>query len=52
MRIVCATILVGLGHHAEARRHLSVQVKNTHNPGHPAYVRGLAQKLGLGRLDA
>lgn len=51
MRIVCATILAGLGRHAEARRHLSVQVKDTRNPGHPDYVRGLAQKLGLGRLD-
>ena len=52
-RIVCAIILVHQHRHEEARRLLSAQVlEKTRNPGHPVYVRGLAERLGLGDLDA
>jgi hypothetical protein len=50
-RIVCAIILAGKGMTAEARTLLALQAKETRNPGHPAYVRALAEKLGLGGLD-
>jgi hypothetical protein len=51
-RIVCAIILVGRQRLDEARRLLAAQALETRNLGHPAYVRGLAEKLGLGGLDA
>jgi hypothetical protein len=51
-RIVCAIILVERQRLDDARRLLAVQARETRNPGHPAYVRGLAEKLGLGGLDA
>jgi Domain of unknown function (DUF4304) len=49
-RIVCAIILAGRGRSEEARVLLAAQVGETLNPGHPAYVRRLADKLGLGDL--
>jgi hypothetical protein len=50
-RIVCAIILVKRGQLAEARKLLSAQARETLNPGHPAYVRALAERLGVGQLD-
>jgi hypothetical protein len=50
-RIICAIILASRGDVNAARQLLSDQAKETRNPGHPAYVRGLAQKLGLGAID-
>lgn len=49
-RIVCAIILAKRGQSEDARVLLAAQAKETLNPGHPAYVRGLADKLGLGDL--
>ena len=46
-RIVKAVILVGMGRNSEAEMLLAAQVNETRNPGHPAYVRRLANKLGL-----
>jgi len=46
-RIVKAVILVGLRRNSEAEMLLAAQVNETRNPGHPAYVRRLANKLGL-----
>jgi len=46
-RIVKAVILVGLSRNSEAETLLAAQVNETRNPGHPAYVRRLAEKLGL-----
>jgi hypothetical protein len=51
-RIVCAIILAQKRRLNEARRLLTEQARQTHNPGHAAYVRGLADKLGVGGLDA
>ena len=51
-RIVKAIILVERGLAEEARTLLAAQAQETHNPGHPAYVRALAQRLGVGGLDA
>jgi hypothetical protein len=51
-RIVCAIILAERGQVADARALLAEQAKETGNPGHPAYVRALAEKLGLGDLEA
>lgn len=51
-RIVMAIILVRRGQQELARLLLSQQALETRNPGHPAYVRELARKLGLGPLDA
>jgi len=50
-RIVSAIILAERGQRDEARALLAQQVHETRNPGHPEYVRGLAEALGLGRLD-
>jgi hypothetical protein len=50
-RIVCAIILTARDRREEARHLLSCQARETRNPGHPAYVRGLAARLGLGTLD-
>src|SRR5262249_39019851 len=49
-RIVCAIILVGRGELQAARRLSAAQAQETRYPGHSAYVRGLAEKLGLGSL--
>jgi hypothetical protein len=51
-RIVSAIILATKHRPEEARRLLAAQALEKRNPGHPAYVRGLAEKLGLGGLDA
>jgi hypothetical protein len=49
-RIVMAIILAGRGQAHEARRLLRQQAEETPSPGHAAYVRELAMKLGLGPL--
>lgn len=46
-RIVRAIILVERGATAAARDLLAVQALETGNPGHPAYVRSLAERLGI-----
>jgi hypothetical protein len=52
-RIVGAIILAEKGMRDEARRLLAAQVRDSENhPQHAEYVRGLAQKLGLGCVDA
>jgi hypothetical protein len=51
-RIVCAIILAGRGRNEDARVLLAAQARETLNPGHPAYVRRLADKLGLGDLGS
>jgi hypothetical protein len=51
-RILKAIILAERGQADLARALLADQAKETRNPGHPAYVRQLASKLGLGRLEA
>ena len=50
-RIVCAIILAERGWPDDARALLTAQARETTNPGHPAYVRRLADKLGLGSLE-
>lgn len=50
-RIICAIIRAHRGDVQRARDLLNQQVKETHNPGHPAYVRALAERLGVGQLD-
>jgi len=50
-RIVMAIILVERDQRGRARELLAQQVLETHNPGHPKYVRQLAEKLSVGRLD-
>jgi hypothetical protein len=50
-RIICAIILAKRGLTAEACTLLALQARETRNPGHPAYVRVLAERLGLGGLD-
>jgi hypothetical protein len=50
-RIVLAIIYAERGDKTRSRALLAEQVKETRNPGHPAYVRELAAKLGLERLD-
>jgi hypothetical protein len=51
-RIVCAIILAKRGRQAEARELLQAQADEaeSRNPGHAAYVRQLAERLGLGGL--
>jgi hypothetical protein len=51
-RIVSAIILAERGERGRARELLSLQALEGRNPGHPEYVRSLAERLGLGRLDA
>jgi tetratricopeptide (TPR) repeat protein len=50
-RIVCATILFERGQRSEARRLLAEQTTGDSNHGHTAYVRALAERMGLGSLD-
>ncbi len=50
-RIICAIILAQRGNTSQARELLKEQARETRNPGHPAYVRALAERLGLGGLD-
>lgn len=49
-RIVAAVILTERGDKEGARALLARQAQERQNPGHPAYVRSLAEKLGLGAL--
>lgn len=49
-RIVSAILLLGRGEADAARKLLAAQSRETHNPHHPAYVRELARRLGLGEL--
>ena len=51
-RIVMAVILTERSEKERARELLQRQTLETHNPGHPDYVRGLAARLGLGSLDS
>jgi hypothetical protein len=47
-RIVCAIILLNRGDREAAQRLLAAQAReHTRNPGHPAYVIGLAKRLGI-----
>jgi Domain of unknown function (DUF4304) len=50
-RLVMAIILAERGQRGRARELLAQQVRETLNPGHPAYVRKLAEDLGVGSLD-
>jgi hypothetical protein len=50
-RIVMAIILAEHGRKDEARALLAQQVLETRNPGHPDYVRRLANQLSVGSLD-
>jgi hypothetical protein len=51
-RIVLAIIHAKRGESTQARRLLTAQAsESTRNPGHRAYVRTLARKLGLGELE-
>jgi hypothetical protein len=50
-RIVIAIILAEQGRKDEARALLAQQVLETRNPGHPDYVRRLANQLSVGSLD-
>ncbi len=50
-RIVMAIIFAERGQKDEARALLARQVLETRNPGHPGYVRELANKLAVGSLD-
>lgn len=49
-RIVSAILLLGRGEKDAARTLMAAQALETHNPRHPAYVRELARRLGLGEL--
>jgi hypothetical protein len=49
-RIVCAIIRANRHEVEIARELLSEQAKETWNPRHPDYVRGLAQRMGLGLI--
>ena len=50
-RIVMAIIWAERGEKGRARELLARQVLEARSPGHPDYVRSLANKLGVGRLD-
>ncbi len=50
-RIVAAIVLTERGDRDAARALLSKQAQEQNNRGHPAYVRSLAEKLGVGPLD-
>jgi hypothetical protein len=48
-RIVCAIILLHRGKPDDARKLMAAQAEeSTHNKHHPAYVRQLAERMGLG----
>ncbi len=49
-RIVSAILLAARGETDAARKLLSDQLHEVTHPGHPAYVRELARRLGLGEL--
>jgi hypothetical protein len=44
-------ILATKGEKEAARELLALQAQETQNPGHPAYVRNLVDRLGLRSLD-
>lgn len=46
-RIICAIILARRGKKEEARELLASQALETRNPGHPTYVRNLANRLEI-----
>jgi hypothetical protein len=46
-RIICAIIFARCGKQEEARELLALQALETRNPGHPAYVRKLADRLEI-----
>jgi hypothetical protein len=46
-RIICAIILLKRGETVKARKLLELQSLETRNPGHPIYVRKLAERLGI-----
>ena len=50
-RITRAVILATKGEKEAARELLALQAQATQNPGHPAYVRNLVDRLGLRSLD-
>jgi hypothetical protein len=50
-RIVSAIILAERRETTAARALLALQTGETRNPGHPAYVRALAERMGLGDLS-
>jgi hypothetical protein len=50
-RIVMAIIWAERGEKGRARELLARQVLEARSPGHPDYLRDLANKLGVGRLD-
>jgi hypothetical protein len=49
---VKAILLAELGRNDEARALLTAQVEGTEHRGHQDYVRGLAERMGVGKLDA
>jgi hypothetical protein len=50
-RIVMAIILAKRDEQDAAKQLLAEQAQETWNPGHPAYVRSLAAKLGISLAD-
>lgn len=46
-RIISAIILLGRGEKERAKELLTLQALETRNPGHPIYVRKLAERLGI-----
>ena len=50
-RITCAIILARRGERERARVLLAEQANEPGNPGHSAYVRELAERIGVGQLD-
>jgi hypothetical protein len=50
-RIVMAIIWAERGEKGRARELLAQQVREARSPGHPDYLRNLANELGVGRLD-
>jgi hypothetical protein len=51
-RVIAAIILACRGEVDAARALLARQVQERQNPGHPAYVRALAERLGIADLEA
>lgn len=51
-RIVCAILLVHRGETGEAKKMLAAQICEAASKGHIEYVQSLAERLGLGRIDA
>jgi len=49
-RIVCAIILAGRGQTDSARELMAAQAQESRHATHPAYVRELAERMGLGAV--